>query len=127
MSATVKGGKELARRLDALSRKTRGRILESAARAGAEPIRSDAAGRAPKRTGQLGDEMIIEVKKRASTEVTVGVGPSKDAFYGKFQEFGTRNHAAQPFLRPAFDAHKDDAVRELGDVLRREILKVARG
>jgi HK97 gp10 family phage protein len=31
------------------------------------------------------------------------VGPTAKAFHGLFQEFGTANHAAHPFLRPALD------------------------
>ena len=43
----------------------------------------------------------------------VGIRVRRDAFYGRFFEFGTPNMAAKPFLRPAFDAKKEEAVEIL--------------
>lgn len=34
----------------------------------------------------------------------VYMGPKRSVFHGIFQEFGTVNHAPQPFMRPAFDS-----------------------
>lgn len=37
-------------------------------------------------------------------------GSDKDAFYGRFVEFGTSKMPARPFLRPAFEETKEKAV-----------------
>ena len=57
----------------------------------------------------------------AEGDAAVAVGPSKDAFYGFFQEFGVAphgkhpGHSAQPFARPAFDETVDAALRVIQD------------
>lgn len=56
----------------------------------------------------------------------VYMGPGKGGAHGVLQEFGTVHHAPQPFMRPAFEQHKGEALniikRDLGD----EIDKAAR-
>ncbi len=47
----------------------------------------------------------------------VYVGPGKGGSHGVLQEFGTINHAPQPFARPAWDQHKDEAL----DIIKREL------
>ena len=49
---------------------------------------------------------------------------SKDAYYWKFVEFGTRRHPARPFFRPAADAEGDDYVariRAIGPAIERDL------
>lgn len=41
-----------------------------------------------------------------STAVEMFVGPASHAFHGFFQEEGTRHHAPQPFMRPAWEEDK---------------------
>jgi HK97 gp10 family phage protein len=48
------------------------------------------------------------------TQTAVAVGPTKDYFYGYFQEFGTAHHGAQPWARPGFDEGKDEALAIIG-------------
>jgi HK97 gp10 family phage protein len=55
----------------------------------------------------------------------VFVGPSTDAWYGIFSEFGTVNHAAQPFMRPAFDEGAPKSLDRLTADLASEIDKAA--
>lgn len=47
----------------------------------------------------------------------------KKAFYGRFVEFGTSRTAAQPFLRPGFDAARDKAVSAVKTVMAEQINK----
>jgi HK97 gp10 family phage protein len=49
--------------------------------------------------------------------IDVFVGPGKNAFHAHLQEFGTEHHAAQPFMRPAWDAHKARLMDRLKDLL----------
>lgn len=57
--------------------------------------------------------------------VIVSVGPTKAAFYGQFQEFGTAHHAAKPFMRPTWDALKHSMAGTIKEALASEIAKAA--
>ena len=57
--------------------------------------------------------------------VITSVGPTRAAFYGLFQEFGTAHHAAQPYMRPAWDALKHSMLDTMIDVLRTKIAEAA--
>lgn len=48
-------------------------------------------------------------------------GSDKDAFYGRFVEFGTSKMPAQPFLRPAFEETKTKAVEMFKTELAKKI------
>lgn len=50
-------------------------------------------------------------------EIHVGPRKGRNAQVGAFQEFGTVNHPAQPFMRPAFDAQKQTAL----DIITRDL------
>lgn len=56
----------------------------------------------------------------ATVAVTVG-----KAFWGMFVEFGTRHMSARPFMRPAFETRKSEALNRLGKSLGEEIEKAA--
>jgi HK97 gp10 family phage protein len=55
--------------------------------------------------------------------VITSVGPTRAAFYGLFQEFGTAHHAAKPFMRPTWDALKGSMLETIATTLREEIDK----
>lgn len=57
--------------------------------------------------------------------VITRVGPTKAAFYGLFQEFGTAHHAARPFMRPTWDALKNSMLDTMKEALASEIAKAA--
>ena len=42
--------------------------------------------------------------------------------YSIFMEIGTESHAAQPYMRPAFEEKKEEAVEGMADILREEIV-----
>jgi HK97 gp10 family phage protein len=50
-------------------------------------------------------------------------GPTRQAYYGQFQEFGTRHHPPQPFMRPAWDALGPSLITTAARVLAEEIEK----
>lgn len=99
--------------------------LEAICTAGALVIEKEAADNAG---GSIADEMMHETTARKGDMVEVSVGPSKEAWFARFVEFGTAAHRvrpkerkalkfegrysaraahpggrAQPFLRPALD------------------------
>jgi HK97 gp10 family phage protein len=49
------------------------------------------------------------------------IGPTRRAFYGF--EFGTIHQAPQPFMRPAWDLHKEEALRLIQTELATQIEK----
>ena len=135
-SFSLSGGPDLAKRLqqlpDALSRD----VQLAALKAGAEPIRAAAAVKAPRSHGpgpHMADDIVIGVTSAAKlekqgrfTETVVVVGPSHtphDHFYGLFQEYGTAHHAAQPFMRPAFDTEAQASLARILAALWAKIRK----
>lgn len=48
----------------------------------------------------------------------------KKAFYGAFVEFGTSKTAAQPFLRPSYDARRAAALSAVKQVMAAQLQKV---
>jgi HK97 gp10 family phage protein len=58
---------------------------------------------------------------KAEYEVRWKAKRKGDPFYGLFQEFGTSKQPAQPFMRPAFEATKDQALAAMQARLKRRI------
>ena len=50
----------------------------------------------------------------------------KDAWYWWFVENGTSKMAAQPYLRPAFEAKKSEAVRVFTEILDKDVKRLER-
>ena len=123
--STITGAKALDTLLKRLPGKIAGRILQSSLRAGAMVIVKDARLRAPTRTGTLRGEIVARKTKGAPSSAAVTIGPTKDAFWGLFQEFGTRFHPPHPWLRPAFEASKRLALDKTGKSLGMKIEKAA--
>ena len=60
--------------------------------------------------------------KRKSRFLQAGGGV---AAYSIFVEYGSASMGPQPYMRPAFDSQKENAVKKLGPALWSEIEKVA--
>jgi len=146
----ITGDKELLEVLKRLPKHISDKILDKAIRKGANILKKEASLRAPSRKGNnvlrrygkgLKREIIVRklAKRKARGETILQVGPSRDAFYGIFVEFGTvhRYHKsgksvgaitqdnAQPFMRPAFDAKVDEIQSEATKILRDEVMRAA--
>lgn len=136
------GGEELARALNALPMALSRRVVLQALTEGAEPIRAKAErlapwNREPHPYGHLAQHIIVGTanrlgsvaggrwERRDEDEHAVAVGPRKDFFYGIFQEYGTRFHGAQPFMRPAFDGETPKALGLIGQALWKALAKAA--
>ena len=105
----IEGFSEFKNNLRRLGEKMQGKVLMDAAKSGAEIVRDDAARRAPKRTGNLAENMTIVARRSLSdlNEATADVGPERKQFYGRFQETGTKTGPKQAFLLPALDQNRD--------------------
>ena len=150
----VQGLRELQAALKELPDRIARNVLRGSVSAGAAVIRKEAAARAPvstgpKRQGQpppgtlkrsvyqkqirnlsslVRQTFIVSVRKGKKYRNQGKKGNlSQDAWYARFVEFGTAKMAARPFLRPAFEARKGDAVAAIKDYLARRIpLEVAK-
>lgn len=114
--------------------------------AGAEVIRKEASIHAPvgpdrvygpnnKKAGKVRRHLFQSIYKRLFNEkkgildgltfatVWVKVGWNKRTFYGMFEEFGTSKMAARPFMRPAYDTKKFEAVAKIVDEIKVGIRK----
>jgi len=118
------GAAELERLLRRTPKRIQGRVVRNATRAGAVIFRRKAKAKAPKRSGQLRRGIIMRSRRgrdRDEFRVVVGLRSGKrsagGAFYGLFEEYGTKHHRARPFMRPAFDEGKDQAATAVIDRL----------
>jgi HK97 gp10 family phage protein len=139
------GFKELAAALRELPQRVAKNGLRSAVGAGAAVIRKEARVRAPKKTGEMAKD--IQIKRERDTQggdlfiarysVFVLSGKKsrlkgkkrnvqRDSFYWKFVELGTSKMAARPFMRPAYEAKKEEAVKTIGEKLDQRIQAAAR-
>lgn len=154
MTIQVEGLKELQRYLHQLPQEIQKRPLRSAVAAGAKVIADAAINNAPQgETGNL-RKSIYRYRSRSQSATgketfLVGVRKGKakfrdnarnrrlgrvgktyqtqgEAYYWRFIEFGTSSQTARPFLRPAFERNKEDAVNVMKNRLRQSIEQQAK-
>lgn len=127
----IEGLRELEKALNDLPKATQRNVLRRALKKVAEPIEKDAQQKAPYLTGRLklsivtGTQLTRRQKADARkdgpyfAEVHVGTASG----HGIPQEFGTVDHPAQPFMRPAWEANKQGALDGIKKEIRAEIDK----
>lgn len=77
-----------------------------------------AENKAPRRTGKMASALTW--KSRPSMLSAI-VAIDKSAYWWKFQEYGTVNHGAKPFLRPAREAIAADHDKRLQQALEQSV------
>lgn len=144
----IAGLKELQTALKELPDRIAKNVLRGAVNAGATVIKKETASRAPVFTGSVSQghppvgtlkravyqKQIKELSGPFKQTFYVGVRKGKqfqkqgkkgnlsqDAWYAKFVEFGTANMPAKPFMRPAFEAKKEEAVSAIKTYLEKRI------
>lgn len=132
--ARFEGIEEVIGNLTAYERRIQNKYRKEGLLDAAEIVRADAARRAPVLTGRLQGGMLATWSGRRRSGSGWGravalVGPSRDAFYGEFQEFGTSKMAAQPFMRPALDANGARVRDAIGDAVSKatDAIRTKRG
>lgn len=122
-----------------------GNVLAAGVRAGAQVIRKAAI----ENLGGAKKDIVISKSRSPKGTAKYKVGPSKDKWYLKFKEFGTKPHtinskgimtdgmtvfgrtinhpgqAAKPFLRPAIDEKSHAALQAMGKQMGKRIEKEA--
>lgn len=148
------GLEALKQTLNALPAKLGERAVRAALRAGAQTIRKQAQANAPvlqtpsphRIAGTIKANITVRKSKRDKYGVYVSVKPltgkqilsfrqanggakgannPNDPFYWVFQEFGTAHHAASPFMRPAYEEKKYEALQQFEGILKKRVVKEA--
>lgn len=147
----VEGLKELDEKLGKIDHKMRGKALDKAISHGLRPMHAKAKKYAALakephtmqygkgevtvqpgllksaiRRRKLNKKELSQHKYSTATAIYIGKGTKQKLYprYWHFIEYGTRKQAAQPFIRPAYDAHKDEAVQRFKSKLSEEISKI---
>jgi len=106
----------------------KGLNLEQALAAGANVLMRGSKRRAPVDTGAMRDSHRVEVRPPLGDkpQVYIVVGDDEVVNYPSYVEFGTRKMAAQPFLRPALDEDRGEAIKAVGSYVLKELRTVAK-
>ncbi len=75
------------------------------------------------RTSRGTRKLLAGAGMLSKRQVNVFVGPTTKIFYAHFMEFGTYKDAAQPYMRPAWDATRMDVLDKIVDELRVQVKK----
>lgn len=122
--ATIQGLEQFEARVFALDLAVQRKVLTKSVKSGAELIRAAASRNVILQglvlTGTLAEREVISVATSQSNAfyVLARIGPSRDAFYGRFPEFGTIYESEKPFLEPAFEETKDAALAECSRIFK---------
>ena len=138
MTVRLEGFRELERALNELPKSTGKAVLRRVAKGALEPMADRARGMAPVDRCDLRASIQVSEKRtrRAirtnrfdkNTGVEIAMGPVSGGGVlnrATFVEFGTVDTRAQPFMRPAWDGGKDDALDYVKANLGREIGRAA--
>lgn len=126
----ITGLKEIDEVLKSLPEKLTKQVLTGAYRKASKPLLEEMQRLVPQYEGDLQDSLgMVNAKTKDLEKAAVYVGPRNrpaQTYVGwraHFAEFGTVNHPAQPFIRPAFDNKigqvKDQIKLDVAEVLLR--------
>jgi HK97 gp10 family phage protein len=134
---TFKGLKELEQALDQLPIELKDKAVRKGLRWGADVLKDGMTRRAPRaavhrviRRGRaypirLADSIVARVR-RVKGENVAEVGPGKGAFWGRFQEHGTRFMAPQRFMTPTLTEDSQIAIAAFVAGARQELETITR-
>ena len=139
VKVSVEGLREVDAALGELGKATGRNVMRRVALARLEPMAEEARRLAPVEDTELRDSIAVSTKlagyakrlnKRSKSEAEAHMGPAgnggtKAPPQGSLQEFGTKNHGPQPFMRPAWDGGKDALLEGIADDFWTEISKAA--
>lgn len=127
VTVTVLGLKEVDAAFQELGRSISRQVALKGLRAGGEIIAKRARELAPKDEMHLSESIDVstkltqrqKAKHQKAAPVEMFVGANNPAAVP--QEFGTFKEPPQPFMRPAFDGTKDEALKRISDTLMVEV------
>lgn len=122
----IEGAKELDKVMMGLPKHVAERDLNFALRKAANVVRDKAISNAPEDTGYAKKNIKVRQDKKSGYSSSMLVGVFRKAFYMMFIEFGTEDTPARPWLRPAFDATKNQMLSLIADTLGKRIQRSAK-
>lgn len=132
-SFRVEGLRELEEALNELPKATHRNVMKRVLMKAGRPIEAAAEAAAPVFREHLRKSIEVSTKlsrrqrglhvKHSAVEVFVG---PKNLPQAHLQEFGTVNHSAQPFMRPAWDGNKMRALEGIKEDMWKEIEKAGK-
>lgn len=127
------GDKQLVKDLAKFDQKNQRRIARAALKKGAAPTLDLARQLVPVDRGKLKAALAIKPargkRNRIGVEINTGtreqleIEPDDKFYYPSVVEYGSRNMPAKPFMRPAFDRTKDEALTIVGDEMGKNIVR----
>jgi HK97 gp10 family phage protein len=144
------GFEEMNRKLRQLPGKVANKVIRKGTSKMAQVVRKEIKSRAPSRSGDLKKEIRFKITRGKNGGYSAEVGAFNKGFYALFIEFGTNPHRikpkgkkkvlnfggsqvsevihpgtnAKPFIQPGFKAAQNEAVRQAGIVVMKEINKL---
>lgn len=139
VTVSLEGLRELDAALGELGKATGRNVMRRVAMARLQPMAEEARRLAPVEDTDLRDSIAVSTKlagyarrlnSRSRSEAEAYMGPAgadgkKAPPQGSLQEFGTKNHPPQPFMRPAWDSGKTELLTGIREDLWAEIEKAA--
>lgn len=132
ISVKLQGMGDIGKALQTVKASASKAALDRATLSGAEAVREEIANRAPIRTGALSRSIVVDKVETKPDIVTKSIGPSRQGFYARWVEFGTRRRRrggvmpARPFIGPGFMAAEAEAIRRIGASLWESIRRFKR-
>lgn len=125
----LEGNEQLERKLVQMAKRLSSQGLRIGLAKGGEVIRRTAEALAPRasggptRSGGHGaDRIVMEVTTKGQSNARAEIGAAKSAFWLNIQEVGSLYMPAQPWLAPAFDEERNEAIRVTVAQFRRLII-----
>ena len=118
------GSKDITRKLNEIAEDLATDVLRQAAQNGADVYQLRMSQNAPRGDDppHVADNIgINEIESHAKRTVTMAIGPVTGFSYAWHQEYGTKFHAAQAFVRPTMDVYSGEAEDEVAQTVREYI------
>lgn len=122
MKVRIEGTEQIAKNLKAMGAALRRETLVPIISEELEPMADQMRALAARGTGEMADSVTVGTELSpaqaasnepiAEIEVYAGPGPLPQAIQ---EEFGNYRQGPRPFIRPAFDAHVNGAMRNVGE------------
>lgn len=133
---SMAGWKELDKAMAKLAPSMQVSTLRKALKRSAQPVIDEAKRLVPVDDGDLRESITMNTRlknrrdarqDRSESAVIMYLGTSTPlGSHGHLLEFGTKNHPAQPFLRPAWEKHKKKVLDNIQAELWNELRKTAK-
>lgn len=136
ITSKLEGLDQTVANLEELSKATRRNTLRRVLLPAGEPVANDAAQMAPHRSGRLAFSISVSTQltrrqkqerpKENEAEIYIGPAGGNGALnYASFEEFGTIDTPANPFMRPAWESNRGIVLGLIHSGLTREVDRAA--